>query len=130
MYAAGAAYLEGSGEPRLELRLGLARIVAVVNADADVLLLAAKLSGREDRLPPEWEPYLKRFVVGAERRIRRDQERGVAADDFDARIAAQALCAMVERHVTMEIVRAGASVTESIRVLADLWWRAVYSKPV
>ena len=129
MYAAGAPYLEGRGEPRLELRLALARVVTVVNDNATILLLAAHLSGREDRLPPEWEPYIRRFIVGAERRIRRDQERGIAPDDIDARISAQALCAMVERHITMEIVRKGGDATESIRVLAELWWRAVYSHP-
>ena len=129
MYAGGAPYLEGRGEPRLELRLGLARVVTVVNENATILLLAAHLSGREDGLPPEWEPYIRRFIVGAERRIRRDQERGIAPDDIDARISAQALCAMVERHITMEIVRKGGDATESIRVLAELWWRAVYSHP-
>jgi AcrR family transcriptional regulator len=129
MYAAGAPYLEGQGEPRLELRLALARVVTLVNANATILLLAAHLSGREDRLPPEWEPYTRRFIVGAERRIRRDQERGIAPDDIDARISAQALCAMVERHISMEIMRGGGDVTESIRVLAELWWRAVYSRP-
>ena len=36
---------------------------------------------------------------------------------------------MVERHVGMEIVRAGGDAQESIRVLSELWWRAVYSKP-
>jgi len=130
MHAAGAPYLEGSGEPRLELRLALARVVAVVNANAAVLLLAAHLSGREDRLPPEWEPYIKRFVVDGERRIRRDQERGIAPDDISARISAQALIAMVERHLSMEVMRGGGDVNESIRVLSELWWRAVYSRAV
>jgi AcrR family transcriptional regulator len=129
MYAGAAAYLEGEGDPRLELRLGLARVVAVVNSNAATLLLAAHLSGREDRLPPEWEPYIRRMVVGAERRIRRDQERGIAPDDVSPRICAQALCAMVERHITMEVVRGDGDANESIRVLAELWWRAVYSRP-
>ena len=129
MYAAAAPYLEGSGEPRLELRLALARTVAKVNEYADVLLLAAHLSGREDRLPPEWEPHIKRFVVAAERRIRRDQERGIAPADISARVSAQAMCAMVERHLTVDVVRGGGDANESIRVLAELWWRAVYSRP-
>ena len=68
-------------------------------------------------------------MVAVERRIRRDQERGVAPDDISPRIAAQALCAMVERHITIEVLREGNVVTESIRVLAELWWRAVYSPP-
>jgi hypothetical protein len=37
--------------------------------------------------------------------------------------------AMVERHITVEVVRGGGSATESIRVLAELWWRAVYAFP-
>jgi hypothetical protein len=105
-------------------------VCAVVNREASILLLAADLSGREDGLPPEWEPYIRRLVVAVENRIRRDQERGIAPDDVSPRISAQALCAMVERHITIEVLREGNVVTESIRVLAELWWRAVYSRPL
>ena len=126
MYVASSPYLDGDGEPRLQLRLGLARMVSCVNAHGPVLLLAAHLSGREDRLPTEWEPYIRRFIVSAERRIRRDQERGIAPDDVSPRISAQALCAMVERHITIEVIGGGVDVTETIRVLAELWYRAVY----
>jgi AcrR family transcriptional regulator len=128
MYVAGAPYLEGTGEPRLELRLALGRVVTVVNRNGMILLLAASLSGAEhNRLPPEWEPYILRFTAAAAARIKRDQERGIAPDDISAKIAAQALCAMVERHLTMEVLRGGGEVNETIRVLAELWWRAVYS---
>jgi TetR/AcrR family transcriptional regulator, ethionamide resistance regulator len=126
MYEASSPYLDGDGEPRLQLRLGLARMVSCVNAHGPVLLLAAHLSGREDRLPTEWEPYIRRFIVSAERRIRRDQERGIAPSDVSPRISAQALCAMVERHITIEVIGGGVDVTETIRVLAELWYRAVY----
>jgi AcrR family transcriptional regulator len=126
MYEASSPYLDGDGEPRLQLRLGLARMVSCVNSHGAVLLLAAHLSGREDRLPTEWEPYIRRFIVSAERRIRRDQERGIAPADVSPRISAQALCAMVERHITIEVIGGGVDVTETIRVLAELWYRAVY----
>ena len=129
MYVAGEPYLRGEGDPRAELRAAIGRVVAVVNRNADMLLLAARLYGQEDHLPPEWEPYIRRLVVAAEQRIRRDQERGVAPPDISPRISAQALTAMVERHISMEVVRGGGSATESIRVLAELWWRAVYSWP-
>lgn len=129
IYSAGEPYLGGAGEPRAELRTAIARVVSVVNRNADLLLLAAKLYGEEDRLPPEWEPYIRRLVVAAEHRIRRDQERGIAPADISARISAQALTAMVERHITVEVMRGRGSVTESISVLAELWWRAVYSFP-
>ncbi|MFL5878426.1 MAG: TetR/AcrR family transcriptional regulator [Solirubrobacteraceae bacterium] len=129
MREAAAPYLDGAGEPRLELRLALTRVIGVVNANEDVLLLAAALFGQGDHLPAKWEPYIRRFVADATGRIRRDQERGIAPDDIDPGISAQALCAMVERHVTMEIIRGGRQITESVRVLSELWWRAVYSHP-
>lgn len=129
MLTAARPYLDGGTEPRRELRQSLGRVCAVVNREASILLLAADLSGREDRLPPEWGPYIRRLVVAVEDRIRRDQERGIAPDDVSARVSAQALCAMVERHITIEVLRQGNVVTESIRVLAELWWRAVYSSP-
>src|SRR5947207_7816687 len=118
MLTAARPYLGGGTDPRSELRQSLGRVSAVVNREASVLLLAAHLSGREDRLPPEWEPYIRRFVVSTERRIRRDQKRGIAPDDISARISAQALTAMVERHISMEIMRGGREINESIRVLA------------
>lgn len=130
MYTAASEYLDGEGDPRRELRLGFARVMAVVNRNARVLLLAAQLSGaRGEHLPDEWGPYVTRFVERAEARIARDQARGIAPDDIAPRLSAQALLAMVEQHITRELVLKRGDVTESIRVLAELWWRAVYSRP-
>jgi AcrR family transcriptional regulator len=129
MYQAAAIYLEGDGDPRRELHLALRRVVGVVNRDASVLLLAGWLSGMEDHLPPEWAPYIDRFVTGAQERIARDQSRGIAPDDIPAALAAQALLAMVERQITTEIIKAGREASAHVRALAELWWRAVYSSP-
>lgn len=129
MLVAAAPYLEGSGEPRVELRQALTRVVDVVNGNADILLLIAQLSGADNALPPGWEPYIRRFVRAAEARIRADQQRGLAPADISPTISARALCAMVERHVTTDVVRGGGSVTESVRVLSELWYRAVYLFP-
>jgi TetR/AcrR family transcriptional regulator, ethionamide resistance regulator len=129
MYDAASPYLEGNGDPRAELRRGLARTVGVIDRNGHVLTLAAMLSGEEDRMPPQWAPYVVRFVEGATARIARDQERGIAPTDIPPRLAAQALLAMVERHVTLELIQGGGDAHQSIRVLAELWWRAVYSKP-
>jgi AcrR family transcriptional regulator len=126
---AAAPYLDGDGDPRVELHDALAHVVAVVDRDASILRLALWLYGREDQLPAEWAPYIERLVVAGARRIQRDQERGLAPSDIPASTSAVALSAMVERHVGMEIVRAGRDGHESIRVLSELWWRAVYSKP-
>jgi AcrR family transcriptional regulator len=129
MLVAGAPYLDGNGEPRRELRLGMARVVGVVNKNAAVLLLAGKLSGAEDGLPLEWQPYVRRLVRAAERRIRSDQMRGKAPNDIDAGIASRALMAMVERHITTEVIRGEQSMTETVATLAELWYRAVYLFP-
>jgi TetR/AcrR family transcriptional regulator, ethionamide resistance regulator len=130
MYIAAMPYLDGDGDPRRELRLALARVVAEVNRNARVLLLAAQLSGaRGEHLPEEWAPYIMRFVERAVDRIARDQERGIAPSDISPRISAQALLAMVENHVVRELVLGRGDATDSVRVLAELWWRAVYSRP-
>ena len=130
MYLAASPYLDGDGDPRKELRAGLARVVTVVNRHARVLLLAAQLSGhRGEHLPDEWAPFITRFAERAEARIARDQEHGIAPADISARISAQALLAMVENHIVRELVLGRGDATESIRVLAELWWRAVYSRP-
>jgi hypothetical protein len=105
-------------------------VVAVVNGNAGLLLLAAQLSGaRGEHLPEEWEPFILRFVERAEARIARDQEHGIAPDDIAPRLSAQALLAMVENHITRELVLKPGDANESIRTLAELWWRAVYSRP-
>jgi AcrR family transcriptional regulator len=130
MYEAAVPYLDGRGDPRRELRIALSRTVAKVNENGHVLLLAAALAGEhEDRMPPEWAPYITRFVQGAARRIARDQQRSIAPTDIPPRLSAQALLAMVENHITREVIVGGADANESIRVLAELWWRAVYSRP-
>jgi TetR/AcrR family transcriptional regulator, ethionamide resistance regulator len=129
MYEAAEPYLEGDGDPRAELRAALTGVIGVVDRDASLLRLAMWLYGLEDQLPAEWAPHIQRLVVAGAKRIARDQARGLAPSDIPARTSALALSAMVERHVGMEIVRAGRDGHESIRVLSELWWRAVYSKP-
>ena len=52
------------------------------------------------------------------------------ADALRARpapVAAQALCAMVERHLTIEVIRNGRDMHEAVRQLTELWFRAVYA---
>lgn len=131
MYDAAAPYLDGAGDPRRELHLGLSRTVAVIDANVHVLLLAARLSGQASpaHLPDEWAPYVTRFVGGAARRIHRDQQRGIAPLDIPPRLSAQALLAMVESHIVREVLGGGGDVDASVRVLGELWWRAVYSRP-
>jgi TetR/AcrR family transcriptional regulator, ethionamide resistance regulator len=130
MYLAASPYLDGEGEPRRELRVALARVVGEVNRHARVLLLAAQLSGASrEHLPDEWAPYIMRFVERAQARIARDQERGIAPADISPRISAQALLAMVEQHIVREVVLGRGDTADSVRVLAELWWRAVYSRP-
>jgi AcrR family transcriptional regulator len=129
MYEAAAPYLEGEGDPRAELYAALAGVIGVVDRDATIMRLAMWLYGLEDQLPAEWAPHIQRLVVAGAKRIARDQERGLAPADIPARTSALALSAMVERHVGMEIVRAGRDGHSSIRLLSELWWRAVYSKP-
>jgi hypothetical protein len=37
--------------------------------------------------------------------------------------------AMVERHITHEVISGQTTITESVRTLAELWYRAVYLFP-
>lgn len=130
MYAAASPYLTGNGDPRDELRSALGRLTSVVFRDADVLLLVARQLGeRRSNMPSEWIPYLRRLVDSATRRIERDQERGLAATDMPAHLMAQALCSMIERSITLKIASNEPVDPQSIFVLAELCWRAIYAKP-
>ncbi|MEA2284651.1 MAG: TetR/AcrR family transcriptional regulator, ethionamide resistance regulator, partial [Solirubrobacteraceae bacterium] len=53
----------------------------------------------------------------------------IAPDDISPKLCAQALLAMVENHIVRELVLGHGDATESIRALAELWWRAAYSRP-
>jgi hypothetical protein len=127
MDEAAAPYFNGTGDPRMELAYALARFVGIANRNGAILMLAAHLYGEDDHMPSQWEPYVNRFIAGAEGRIARDQLRGLAASDIPARVAAQALCAMVERHLTIEVIRYGRDAHEAVRQLTELWFRAVYA---
>lgn len=131
MYLAAGPYLDGDGaDVRAELRTAIGSVVVVVNRHGGLLLLAAQLAGtRGEHLPPEWAPHITRFVAGAQERIERDQRNGSAPSDIPADIAAQALLAMVEGHIVREIVLKRSDADRSIRVLAELWYRAVYALP-
>jgi len=129
IYEAAAPYLDGAGDPRGELHRALTATVAAVDRNATVLQLAARLSGQMDRMPPEWEPYVMRLRNAAARRIRGDQQRGIAPADIPAGTSANALLAMVEAQVVREVVVGDGDAAETARVLAELWWRAVYSRP-
>jgi AcrR family transcriptional regulator len=129
VYAAASPYLEGDGDPRRDIHRALAQAVATIRQHSAVLLLAARLSGRTDRLPPEWEPYIVRLRNAAARRIRADQQRGIAPSDIPAGTSSRALLTMVEGQIVREVVIGGGDANESVRVLAELWWRAVYSRP-
>ncbi|HZL55012.1 MAG TPA: TetR/AcrR family transcriptional regulator [Solirubrobacteraceae bacterium] len=129
IYEAAAPYLDGDGDPRRDLHRALTATVAAVERNATVLQLAARLSGQNDRIPPEWEPYVMRLRNAAARRIRGDQQRGIAPADIPAGTSANALLAMVEAQIVREVVVGGSDAAETARVLAELWWRAVYGRP-
>jgi AcrR family transcriptional regulator len=129
MYEAALPYIDGGDDPRRELYVSLSQMIEIVDRDAHVLMLAAGLSGEEDHLPPEWAPHVARFFDGTAARIGRDQQSGIAPSDIPPRLAAQALVAMVERHVTLELLGGSGDAHQTITLLAELWWRAVYWPP-
>lgn len=128
---AADVYLRGSGDPRQELRTGMAAAITVVSEHSHVMLLAARLSRREPTttLPQDWTPFVSRLVDATARRIARDQQRGVAPADIPPRLSAQALLAMVESHIVREVLIGGGDAKRPIALLAELWWRAVYARP-
>jgi hypothetical protein len=68
-----------------------------------------------------------RLVEGATARIARDQRRGIAPSDIPARVGAQALLGMIEGHIVRDVIIGGGDANESIKFLAELWYRAVYA---
>jgi len=129
VYESASPYLEGEGDPRRDIHRALAQAVATIRRHSTVLLLAARLSGQMDRLPPEWEPYIVRLRNAAARRIRADQQRGLAPSDIPAGTSSRALLTMIEGQMVRDVMLADEDADAAVRVLAELWWRAVYSRP-
>jgi len=78
-------------------------------------------------MPKGWRPFIMRLVEGATARITRDQRRGLAPSDIPASISAQALLGMIEGHIVRDVILGGADANESIKILSELWYRAVYA---
>ena len=129
MYDAAAPYLDGEGDAaaRAAHRAGARRRGGQPQrGTAPARRAAVGRTGR--RTCRRSGRRTSRFTDRAEARIARDQERGIAPADIPPRLGAQALLAMVESHITARSCSAAAT-PQSIRVLAELWWRAVYSRP-
>ena len=108
MYLAAVAVpRRRAASPRRELRRALARVVAVVNRNAHVLLLAAS-SPAPGRAPAARVGALRHALRRAapQARIARDQQRGIAPPTSRRGSRAQALLAMVERHSCASSARA------------------------
>ena len=131
MYLAASPYLDGDGDPRRELRArARARGGAWSTTTPGCCCWPRSSRARAaSTCRRSGSRYIMRFVERAEARIARDQEHGIAPDDIAPRLSAQALLAMVENHITRELVLKRGDANESIRMLAELWWRAVYSRP-
>jgi TetR/AcrR family transcriptional regulator, ethionamide resistance regulator len=42
-------------------------------------------------------------------------------------VSAQALLGMIEGHIVRDVIIGGSDANESIKILAELWYRAVYA---
>ena len=109
MYLAASPYLDGEGDDvRRELRTALARVVGVVNRNGAVLLLAAQLTGaRGEHLPSEWARTSTASPTAPRRASRATRSAASRRPTSRRASAAQALLAMVENHITREIVLDG-----------------------
>ena len=131
MYVAASPYLDGDGDPRARA----ARRACRASSRWSTATRACCCSPPSSRAPAastcptSGRPTSSASSQRAEARIARDQEHGIAPADISPRISSQALLAMVEHHITRELVLGHGDASESIRVLAELWWRGVYSRP-
>ena len=131
MYLAASPYLDGDGDPRRELRASLARVVARGQQQRRAAAAGRPALRRARRAPARrsGSPTSCASSSAPRRASRATRSTASRPTTSRPRLSAQALLAMVENHITRELVLKRGDANESIRTLAELWWRAVYSRP-
>ena len=131
MYVAASPYLDGDGDPRRELRISLARVIGGRQRATPACCCSPPSSRARaaSTCPTSGRPTSCASSSAPARASRATRSAASRPADIAPRLSAQALLAMVENHITREVVLKRGDATESIRTLSELWWRAVYSRP-
>jgi AcrR family transcriptional regulator len=119
-------WLEGTGDPRDDIRAALEGIVAVYAEHGLVLGAIADAAGHDSDVEATYRGLIVRFVDASMARIEHDIARG-RIDELDARETARALVWMSERYLNEALGRLPrASAEIVVETLWMVWVRTLY----
>jgi AcrR family transcriptional regulator len=134
LWTMSAVWLAGSGDPLVEGRQSIERLVDVYLAHGPLLGAIQEAAALDDQVEQVYQDLARRFVDATAARIERDVRAGRAIQLPDAREVATALVWMSERYLAATFARPGptgpAGRELAVATLFTIWMRTLYGTDV
>ena len=127
LFGMASRWLDGTGDPRADVRDSLRGVAEVYEVHGLVLHAIADAAGHDPEVERVYYGLIERFVAATTTRIERDLETGRAAP-VDPAPTAGALVWMSERYLLMTLGRLPTEpVDRVVDTLATIWIRTLYT---
>jgi AcrR family transcriptional regulator len=134
LWTMSAVWLAGSGDPLVEGRRSIERLVDVYQAHGPLLGAIHEAAALDDEVERVYQDLARRFVDATAARIERDSSAGRTVRLPDAREVATALVWMSERYLAATFARPGLAGPETrelaVATLYTIWMRTLYGTDV
>jgi hypothetical protein len=134
LWSTSAVWLAGSGDPLVEGRQSIERLVDVYQAHGPLLGAIQEAAALDDEVEHVYQDLARRFVDATAARIERDVRAGRAIQLPDVREVATALVWMSERYLAATFARPGptgpAARELAVATLFTIWMRTLYGTDV
>jgi TetR/AcrR family transcriptional regulator, ethionamide resistance regulator len=134
LWSMSAVWLAGSGDPLVEGRQSIERLVDVYQAHGPLLGAIQEAAALDDEVEHVYQDLARRFVDATAARIERDVRAGRAIRLPDVREVATALVWMSERYLAATFARPGptgpAARELAVATLFTIWMRTLYGTDV
>ena len=126
LFADASPWYDGDGESAEMIREVLASNAASWSEHADLLRMTVEAAGYDPEIEVFWRRTVDQFIDGVARRVRADQEAGLASADIDPERAAEVLVYATETYLHRRIACDGVSPPQAVEALAPVWIGALY----
>ena len=134
LWTMSAVWLAGSGDPLVEGRQSIERLVDVYQAHGPLLGAIHEAAALDDEVERVYQDLARRFVDATAARIERDSAAGRTVQLPDVREVATALVWMSERYLAATFARPGLAGPEArevaVETLYTIWMRTLYGTDV
>jgi AcrR family transcriptional regulator len=134
LWAMSAVWLAGDGDPLVEGRQSIERLVDVYQAHGPLLGAIHEAAALDDEVERVYQDLARRFVDATAARIERDSGAGRTIRLPDGREVATALVWMSERYLAATFARPGLAGPEArqlaVETLYTIWMRTLYGTDV